>query len=204
VLSLSQATECGTIYRVAEIGELTAIAHRHGVAVHMDGARLGNALARMNVSPAEATWKAMGTGLAQTHISVRLAEAFAKSGHADVGLRVVTSALEAVSSNAERYYAAELHRLQGELLWRRASSGAEWTAATPHIAACFQQALDIARQQGAKSLELRAVMSMCRLWQRQGRAAEARTMLEATAGWFKEGLDTLDLQEAKALAAALA
>jgi len=58
VLSLSQATECGTIYRVAEIRELSAIAHRHGVAVHMDGARLGNALARMNVSPAEATWKA--------------------------------------------------------------------------------------------------------------------------------------------------
>jgi threonine aldolase len=58
VLSLSQATECGTIYRVAEIRELTEIAHRHGVMVHVDGARLGNALARMNVSPAEATWKA--------------------------------------------------------------------------------------------------------------------------------------------------
>jgi threonine aldolase len=57
-LSLSQATECGTIYRVAEVRQLTEIAHRHGVAVHMDGARLGNALARMNVSPAEATWKA--------------------------------------------------------------------------------------------------------------------------------------------------
>ncbi len=58
VLSLSQATECGTIYRVAEIKELADIAHKHEVAVHMDGARLGNALARMNVSLAEATWKA--------------------------------------------------------------------------------------------------------------------------------------------------
>ena len=58
VLSLSQATECGTIYRVAETKELADIAHKHGVTVHMDGARLGNALARMNVSPAEATWKA--------------------------------------------------------------------------------------------------------------------------------------------------
>lgn len=57
-LSLSQATECGTTYRVAEIGALAEIAHKHTVAVHMDGARLGNALARMNVSPAEATWKA--------------------------------------------------------------------------------------------------------------------------------------------------
>src|ERR1043165_7745727 len=58
VLSLSQATECGTIYRVAEVKELADIAHRHGMSVHMDGARLGNALARMNVSPAEMTWKA--------------------------------------------------------------------------------------------------------------------------------------------------
>jgi threonine aldolase len=58
VLSLSQATECGTIYRAAEIRELADIAHARGVAIHMDGARLGNALARMNVSPAEATWKA--------------------------------------------------------------------------------------------------------------------------------------------------
>jgi len=55
VLSLSQATECGTIYRAAETKELADIAHKHGVMVHMDGARLGNALARMNVSPAEAT-----------------------------------------------------------------------------------------------------------------------------------------------------
>ena len=58
VLSLSQATECGTIYRVGEIRELADIAHKHGVALHMDGARLGNAMARMNVSPADATWKA--------------------------------------------------------------------------------------------------------------------------------------------------
>src|SRR3954469_6776838 len=58
VLSLSQATECGTIYRVDEIGELAEIARKYKLAVHIDGARLGNALARMNVSPAEATWKA--------------------------------------------------------------------------------------------------------------------------------------------------
>jgi threonine aldolase len=58
VLSLSQATECGTIYRVAETKELADIAHKHAMTVHMDGARLGNALARMNVSPAEVTWKA--------------------------------------------------------------------------------------------------------------------------------------------------
>lgn len=58
VLSLSQATECGTIYRLDEVSELAAIAHKHGVAVHMDGARLGNAFVRTNVSLAEATWKA--------------------------------------------------------------------------------------------------------------------------------------------------
>jgi predicted ATPase len=180
---------------------LTGGTFLHGWAL-IEGGSVEEGIAELR--QAQATWKAMGTGLAQTHISVRLAEAFAKSGQTDAGLRVVTEALEAVSRNDERYYAAELYRLQGELLWRRASSGTEWAAPTPHIAACFQQALDIARQQGAKSLELRAVMSMCRLWQRQGRAAEARSMLEATAGWFKEGLQTRGLQEAKPLAAALA
>jgi predicted ATPase len=70
-------------------------------------------------------------------------------------------------------------------------------------AACFQQALDIARQQQAKSLELRAAMSLSRLWQRQGKQDAARELLTPIYGWFTEGFDTTDLQEAKALLAAL-
>ena len=65
--------------------------------------------------------------------------------------------------------------------------------------ACFRQALDIARRQSAKSVELRAVMSLSRLWQQQGKKAEARQLLAEIYGWFTEGFDTKDLQEAKAL-----
>ena len=69
--------------------------------------------------------------------------------------------------------------------------------------ACFQQALAIARQQQAKSLELRAAMSLSRLWQQQGKQAEARELLAPVYGWFTEGFDTADLQDAKVLLAEL-
>jgi predicted ATPase len=69
---------------------------------------------------------------------------------------------------------------------------------------CFQQALDVARQQQAKSLELRAATSLARLWQQQGKRAEAHDLLAPIYGWFTEGWDTADLQEAKALLEALA
>ena len=69
--------------------------------------------------------------------------------------------------------------------------------------ACFVKAIEIARQQEAKSLELRAVMSLARLWQRQGKKAEARQRLAEIHGWFTEGFDTVDLREAKALLAEL-
>ena len=73
------------------------------------------------------------------------------------------------------------------------------TQAEAEAAACFQQAIEIARQQQAKSLELRAVMSLSRLWQSQGKKEEARQMLAEIYGWFTEGFDTADLQEARAL-----
>jgi predicted ATPase len=86
-----------------------------------------------------------------------------------------------------------LHRLKGGLLLAR--SGEDQTEAE----ACFRQALDIARRQQAKSLELRAAMSLSLLWQRQGKREEARQLLAEIYGWFTEGFDTADLQEAKAL-----
>jgi predicted ATPase len=76
------------------------------------------------------------------------------------------------------------------------------TSSTPRALAteeCFQQALDVARRQEAKSLELRAAMSLCRLWQQQGKPAKARALLAPIYGWFTEGFDTTDLQEARAL-----
>ena len=101
--------------------------------------------------------------------------------------------LAAVDSTGERYYEAELHRLKGECLL--APSIANYTEAE----ACFEQALDIARNQQVKSLELRAAMSLSRLWQQQGKRQEAHDLLAPIYHWFTEGFDTADLQEAKAL-----
>jgi predicted ATPase len=166
-----------------------------------------------------ATLGAMGADLGQTHMLVRLAGAYARGGQTEEGLRLLAEALSAVHKNGERHYEAELYRLRGELLLQQVvgrdaeavhthtSRAAVRTAHTPSLQTeaetCFRQAIDVARHQCAKSLELRAVMSLSRLWQKQGRRAEARQMLAELYGWFTEGFDTSDLQEAKALLEAL-
>ena len=96
-----------------------------------------------------------------------------------------------------RWWEAELYRLRGALLLQDAG------AQPGEAEACFQQALAVARRQQAKSLELRATMSLARLWQRQGKRTTAYELLAPIYGWFTEGFDTADLQEAKALLAAL-
>ena len=103
-----------------------------------------------------------------------------------------------VDKTGERYWEAEIHRLKGELLL--ALSAEKYTEAET----CFRQALDIARSQQAKSLELRAAASLSRLWQQQGKPAEASALLAPIYGWFTEGFDTADLCEAKTLLEALA
>ena len=95
------------------------------------------------------------------------------------------------------WWAAEVYRLKGELLLRPPRS--DILQAT----ACFHQALEVARRQQAKSLELRAALSLARLWQQPGKHQEAYDLLAPVYGWFTEGLDTADLQEAKALLEAL-
>jgi predicted ATPase len=114
------------------------------------------------------------------------------------GLHVLAEALAVMDTIEERYYEAELYRLKGALLlMHSAEQDAE-------AEACFHQALDVARRQQAKSLELRAAISLSRLWQQQGEWDEARELLTPIYGWFTEGFDTADLQEAKALLKALA
>jgi predicted ATPase len=88
---------------------------------------------------------------------------------------------------------AELYRLKGELLLTLSAEN------QAEAEACFRQAIDITHRQGVKSLELRAVMSLARLWQQQGKKEAARQMLEEVYGWFTEGFDTADLRGAKAL-----
>ena len=126
--------------------------------------------------------------LAEVHRSLRQPEA---------GLTALSEALTLVEKTGERYYEAELHRLKGELLLQQA------TPVVSHAETCFQQALDIACRQQAKSLELRAAMSLSRLWQQQGKRDAAHDLLAPIYGWFTEGFDTPDLIEAKQLLEAL-
>ncbi len=98
-----------------------------------------------------------------------------------------------MDSTQERVYEAEVHRVQGALVLAQ--------AVDQHVQAeaCFQHALRVACRQQARSWELRAAMSLSRLWQQQGKRAEAHQLLAPIYSWFTEGFDTADVQEAKAL-----
>ena len=98
-----------------------------------------------------------------------------------------------MEQHEERWWEAEVSRLRGVLLLQQP------VPPQAEAEACFQQALAIARHQGARSLELRAAMSLARLWQQQGKRTAARQLLAAVYGWFTEGFDTADLQEARVL-----
>jgi class 3 adenylate cyclase/predicted ATPase len=123
------------------------------------------------------------------HGRAELARGYGCQGRIEEGLRMITEALAGL--NQVRHYEAEMYRLKGELLLQRDN--------LREAEACFLKAIEIARHQQAKSWELRAVMSLARLWQQQGKTAEARQLLAEIYGWFTEGFDTKDLQEAKAL-----
>jgi predicted ATPase len=144
--------------------------------------------------------KARGSETYRTYFLALLAETLGQEGQIEEALGVLAEALTLMHGTGEGLHGAELHRLQGELLLRR-----EATEVTCREAeTCFHQAVTIARQQQAKSLELRAVMSLVRLYCQQGRAAEARPLLTAIYGWFTEGFDTHDLRAAQTLLAELA
>jgi predicted ATPase len=122
-----------------------------------------------------------------------LADVAAHLGHTAEGLQALAEAHTLVEQQEERWWEAEVCRLRGVVLLRQPG--------TPPAEAetWLQRALDVARRQEAKSLELRAAMSLSRLWQQQGKQAEARELLASVYGWFTEGFDTADLQEAKVL-----
>jgi predicted ATPase len=158
-----------------------------------------------------AAYQATGTAVAQPWGLALLAEAHGKVGQTEEGLRVLAEALTVVNKTGECQYAAELYRLKGVLTLRQCHvARAKGQAPIPQplppnsqaeveAEAYFQQAIEMARRQSAKSLELRAVMSLSRLWQQQGKRAAAHELLAPVYGWFTEGFDTADLQEAKAL-----
>ena len=104
----------------------------------------------------------------------------------------MADAMSQVEKSDERCFEAEVHRIKGELLQMNGVDEAE-------VETCFRHAIEVAQQQEAKSLELRATMSLARQWRRQGMVEEAQRILAEIYNWFTEGFDTRDLKEAKAL-----
>ena len=164
------------------------------------------------------TRQSTGADLARPYWLALLAEVHGEMGQAEEGLSVLAEAFTEVRRTGERWWEAELYRLKGELLLRQAL-GKEASQAGPatlsmvpkteqslatEAEAAFHQALEIARRQQAKSLELRAAMSLAQLWQCQGKRKAARQLLAEIYGWFTEGFDTVDLRDAKTLLEALA
>jgi predicted ATPase len=151
-----------------------------------------------------AQYRAIGGQILLPFFMAGLAEAALRQGQVADGLHTVAEALRLTATNFDCFWEAELHRLRGELLLT--PTGPEPQAQTSETAEaerCFQQALDIARRQEAKALELRAAMSLSRLWQAQRKPGAAHTLLAGAYGWFTEGFDTADLQAARELLEAL-
>jgi predicted ATPase len=183
----------------------TAIATEHGLSLWLANGLVmrGWALAEQG-EPARGIamlrqgltdWTATGAETHRTYFLGLLAEALGRGGQIEDGLAVLGEALAVMHGTGTIFHGAELHRLQGEFLLRQAADEATCRMAE----GCFRRALTIARRQQAKSLELRAAMSLTRLYQEQDRQAEARPLLAECYGWFTEGFDTPDLREAAAL-----
>jgi TOMM system kinase/cyclase fusion protein len=145
-----------------------------------------------------AALRATGAALRLPYYLALLTEVCGQTGQAAEGLTLLAEALTQVHKTSESQTEAELHRLKGELLLSLSADN------QAEAEACFHQALAVARRQQAKSLELRAAMSLSRLWQQQGKRTEAHQLLAEIYGWFTEGFDTADLQDAKTLLEELA
>jgi tetratricopeptide (TPR) repeat protein len=191
------------LHPAAERAEATiALSGKHGIAfwlaagmcamgwVLVEEDRLDEGIAQH--LQAQAMLQAIGAELGVLQHLPLVGEAYRKARMISEGLAVVDKALALIQATGCRMDEPEVHRLKGELLLRRGE-------AEPEAEKCFQRAIQVARQQKAKSWELRATTSLCRLWQKQGRAEEARQELGDVYGWFTEGFDTPDLKGAKAL-----
>jgi predicted ATPase len=162
----------------------------HGWALAMQGqGEEGLRQVRQGIDACRAT----GTALYVQYFCTVLAEISAHLGHLEDGFQALAEAHTLMEQHEDRWWAGEIARLRGVLLLRQPG--------TPQAEAeaWLLRSLDVARRQEAKSLELRAAMSLSRLWQQQGKRADARELLAPIYGWFTEGFDTADLQEAKAL-----
>ncbi|WP_245309482.1 adenylate/guanylate cyclase domain-containing protein [Bradyrhizobium retamae] len=185
-----------------------AVCAEHGIAPHLEAAgRILRGWAIAERGQAAEGISEVRDGLAAvqpTGVRIRrpfylalLAEASAWAGEIEQGLTALAEAAAVVEETGERRWEAEIYRLMGELtVARRGGDGTE-------AEACFRRALDVARRQSAKSLELRATASLARLWRDQGKPQQSHDLLAPVYGWFTEGFDTADLREARALLDAL-
>jgi class 3 adenylate cyclase/tetratricopeptide (TPR) repeat protein len=183
------------------LDELLALTGEHGLAYLGSCARVlkGQELIARDqcvagleqVDRAFAEFRAQEAGLGLPWAMSISASGYARLGRVEEGLAAVTAAFEAMGRNGERHWEAELWRLKGELLLvRPGQDGSE-------AEACFRRAVDVARGQTARSLELRATTSLARLLDREGKTAPARQMLAEICGWFTEGFDTTDIRDAR-------
>ena len=143
------------------------------------------------------TYRATGAETWRPYYLALLAEAHGTLGEPEAGLTALTEALALVDATGERWYESELYRLRGELLLQQSSAN------STEAETCFHHAISIAQSQQAKSWELRATMSLARLWHQQGKRQEVHDLLAPVYHWFTEGFDTADLKDAKALLDAL-
>ena len=203
-----------------------AVSSEHGLVMYQAQATITRGWALIEQGPPEdaieqmrqglAAYQVTGTELLRPYFFALLAEALGKARQSEEGLRGLEQALEAAYRSGDASYLAELHRIKGDLLLvqaagrglLRATAGGKAVfepepPAVVQAEACFSQAIKIAQQQKAKSLELRAVMSLARLYQNQGKQEEARGLLTRIYDSFTEGFETTDLREAKALLDAL-
>ena len=142
-------------------------------------------------------YRATGAELNVPYLLSLVAEGYARLGEVEAGLAVLQEGWEVMERTGEHVYHAEMCRLKGALLLQQQGT------VQAEAEVCFQQAIAVAQQQSAKSWELRAATSLARLWQSQGKQAEAHQLLAEIYGCFTEGFGTSDLQEAQALMAEL-
>jgi TolB-like protein/predicted ATPase/Tfp pilus assembly protein PilF len=187
-----------------EIEKVFALAEEYALGDMLKHAIANNALKLANQERTEEaierakqaieSLNAQGVKIPRTIYLASMGKLFWTTGRRVEGLAAFAEALALVELTGERFYEAEIWRIKGELLLKAAESNAQAEAES-----CYHHAIEIARQQRAKAWELRATKALARLWQQQGKTAEAHRILAEVYGWFTEGFDTADLKGAKAL-----
>jgi predicted ATPase len=188
---------------------LIALSREHGFAFHLATGTMvrGWALAEQGqeeegiaqMHQGVAALQTTGGELGRVVWAAPLAAAYGRVRRPEERLTLLTEALAAVDKTGGRFQEAEMYRIKGELTLAQSSVQRLASSVQKEAEECFLKAIEIARRQQAKSWELRAVMSLSRLWQQQGKKEEARQMLAEIYAWFTEGFDTTDLKDAKAL-----